>query len=145
VTSKADRLFAEVDRQLAEVRAAADGLMTRSAWLLTAATLAAGLLGARIQQGKDTNLEPSLWSLAVAIALGLATVVIGLSTGPDPIQLGQWIYQPGDEATTKLYEAKLTVLGVNLRNLAIMTYGIYLEVVAVAIAVALAMYKVAVT
>jgi hypothetical protein len=91
LASLTDRLFSEVDRQLAEVRDFADGVATRAGLLVSASALTAGLLGSQLATIKDE------WpAIAALVALGGATLfgifvfAPGLTAGPAAAALGNW-------------------------------------------------------
>ena len=64
-----DRLHAELDRQLAEVRTACDGLATRSGLLIAAIAAVAAVFAPRIDPQHHWDLL-----LVTAIVLGVATL-----------------------------------------------------------------------
>ena len=78
-----DRLHAEVDRQLAEVRAACDGLATRAGLLIAAAGVVAAILAARIVPGHhQVLLVLTLVAFGVSIVAGGVTLMPWLKVGP---------------------------------------------------------------
>ena len=64
-----DRLHAELDRQLSEVRAACDGLATRSGLLVAAIAAVAAVFAPRINPAHHEILL-----VLTAVALGIGTV-----------------------------------------------------------------------
>jgi hypothetical protein len=143
LASLTDRLFSEVDRQLAEVRAFADGVATRAGLLVSASALTAGLLGSQLATIKDE------WpAIAALVALGGATLfgifvfAPGLTAGPAAAALGNWAGRTasaGAAATNELYSAKLIALEANRRRLTIMRVLFYLQSMAVVISVIFAL------
>jgi hypothetical protein len=137
-----DRLHAELDRQLAEVRAACDGLATRSGLLVAAIAAVAAVLAPRINPGNH-------WVLLVltAVALGLATLsAVGtlmpwLKVGPVTTWLASWM-SGGSSATTssELYVSKATILAANLNRLLVMRTLFAVQAITTISAVGLALW-----
>jgi hypothetical protein len=65
LSSDQDGIYSEVDRQLAEVRAACDGLATRAGLLFAASGIAAALLAPSIHADRRQDLLRSRGSTAV--------------------------------------------------------------------------------
>lgn len=134
-----DRLFAEVDRQLVEVREQSTGLATRSGLLISVTAVAAAVLLANLGRVKTGDVIAFV-ALGVAALAGVVTVIPGLELGPRAIYLARWaIEHPPQQALTALYEAKLLTLEANHRRLAFMTWTFCLQGVAVLVAVLLAL------
>jgi hypothetical protein len=109
-----EHLHAELDRQLAEVRASCDGLATRSGLLVAATAAVTAVLGPRIDPARHVIL---LVLTAVALAIAIVTAVITLmpqlKEGPERIKLAGWIKKPSAETSQQLYDAKLIILSGN--------------------------------
>lgn len=87
-----DRLHAEVDRQLGEVRAACDGLATRSGLLITATGVVATLVAVRIGTSRhEVLLVLTVVALGLAALAGSATLVPWLKIGPASSSLAAWM------------------------------------------------------
>lgn len=117
-----DRLHAEVDRQLAEVRAACDGLATRSGLLVAAEAAVAALLAPRIDPARhEILLVLTIVALGVATLAAAVTLMPWLLVGPVPMSLASWM-SAGSSAVTssQLYTSKATILASNLNRLLVM-------------------------
>ena len=109
-----DRLHAELDRQLAEVRAACDGLATRSGLLVAATAAVAAVLAPRIDPARHlVLLVLTAVALAVAILTAVITLMPSLKAGPERTYLSGWIERPSARTSRQLYDAKIIVLGAN--------------------------------
>jgi hypothetical protein len=135
-TSK-DRLFAEVERQLAEVRATADGLATRAGVLLTGTALAAGLLAARLATLRSGLIVGAMIALGVATLAGGTVLVPYLKLGSTAATLRGWFDEPATPTIKALYVAKVGALEANLRRLTVMRVFFYTQGVAVVVAIVL--------
>jgi len=131
-------MFAEVDRQLAEVRAACNDIAARSGILLSATGVGAALIASRIDHLKH-GVVSAMWALGLASVLGLATLISALVTGPRPTDLMGWATGPAVASVSALWGAKVTTLEANRDRLLIMTWGLRLQSVAVLVATALAL------
>lgn len=136
-----DRLHAELDRQLSEVRAACDGLATRSGLLLAAISAIALLLGPRI----DPNRHFTLLLFAL-VAFGVAAVAAGVTLmpwtkiGPNMEALVRW-HSAGAKPTSsaELYSSKSVILNANQIRLVVMRSAFMAQAVATVCAIALAL------
>jgi hypothetical protein len=137
-TTHLDRLFAEVDRQLAEARATADGVATRAGLLISGSAVAAALLGARLPSLKGGLVIAALIVLGVATLIGGAVLVPGLKPGPQPTALCTWLSEDSERTLKELYGAKILALEGNLRRLLVMRVLFYSQGVAVGVAIGLA-------
>jgi hypothetical protein len=91
VTDLEDRIYAEIDRQLAEVRAACDGFATRAGLLIAATGIGASIFGARIGKAHSGHLLlPAFIALAVAALSGICTVIPWLKIGVVTSELEAW-------------------------------------------------------
>lgn len=129
MASRADRLHAEVDRQLTEVRSQADSLATRSGLLLSALAVGAAILGARIQRDGASGFTLSLIVFGAAALVALIPLLPNLLTGPDPSDLVSWSGTGMTEtvANSALFQAKVEALRANRRHLTTMSVGLYLQ------------------
>src|ERR1700759_5110959 len=99
-----ERLHAELDRQLAEVRAACDGLATRSGLLVAATAAVAAVLAPRIEPARHLILLVlTAVALAVAIVTAVITLMPSLIAGPQRTYLSGWIEKPSAKTSRQLY------------------------------------------
>ncbi|MDT0351654.1 hypothetical protein [Pseudonocardia charpentierae] len=92
MTTLADRLFVELDRQLAEVRTIADGLAARSGILVSANALAAGLLGTRFDELAQLPLTVvSLVLFGLGATFGFAAIAPSMYVGMSISRLTYWL------------------------------------------------------
>jgi len=117
-----DRLHAELDRQLAEVRAACDGLATRSGLLVAAIAAVALLLGPRIEPSRhEILLVATLIVFGIATVAAAVTLMPWLKVGPETVSLVSWMSGLASAATSsELYTSKAVILTANLRRLVVM-------------------------
>lgn len=136
-----DRLHAELDRQLEEVRAACDGLATRSGLLIAAIAAVAAVLAPRIDPKHH-------WDVLVgtAIALGISTVagtsvlMPWLRIGPVTEVLQDWINTASAQTSSQLFLAKNTILGANQRRMTVIRTLFTIQAIATIVAVGLALW-----
>lgn len=135
-----DRLNAEVDRQLGEIRTACDGLATRAGLLITATGVGAAVIAARIGNLRS-GLTPALWALGVATALGILVLSPWLKIGPVATSLQAW-KSGGSSASTSsmLYDAKIALLGANVQRLTVMRTLFALQTFTTVVATGLALW-----
>jgi hypothetical protein len=130
-----DYLFAELDRQLNQTQQHANTQAQRCGLAITASALAAALFVVNFDSIKGGEIA-SLCLFGVATLIGLGALVPALVVGPSPAKLAAWAtMQPSRDATTALYDGKVTALEANLRRLAFMSSAFYLQVVSVVAAV----------
>ena len=137
-----DRLHAELDRQLAEVRAASDGLATRSGLLVAAISAIALLLGPRIDTARHlVLLVVTVIALGIAALTAAATLVPWLKVGPTATSLVRWMSVGSSAATSsELYTSKGTILEANLARLEMMRIFFVIQGIASMSAVGLALW-----
>jgi hypothetical protein len=133
-----DRLFAEVDRQLAEVRTMADGLATRAGVLMSGSALVAGLLGTRLPMLQLGWAVAALVGLGIATVLGALVLVPNLVLGPMPVTLTGWLGQDAQRTLEELFGAKVLALEGNATRLARMRVLFYFQTGSVVVAIGLA-------
>lgn len=138
MASHTDRLFSEVDRQLAEVRATADGVATRAGLLISGSAVAAALLGPRLPSLTGGLAIAALIVLGVATLIGGAVLTPALKPGPMPSTLRGWLGEEPKHTLKELYGAKVIALEANLRRLLVMRVLFYSQGVAVSVAIGLA-------
>jgi hypothetical protein len=141
VTVHDDRLHAEVDRQLAEVRAACDGLATRSGLLIAATGVGAAILAARISAGHhEVLLVLTFVALGVATLSGAAALMPSLKVGPLVTSLQMWM-SSGSSSTTssKLYDSKIVILASNMDRWLVMHVLFAIQAITTIAAVGLAL------
>lgn len=137
----ADLLYAEVDRQLSEVRAAADGVATRSGLLVGAAGVAGAVFAPRIQAGHHQSLlVVTLTAFAVTILAGAIALMPWLKTGPRPIWLAAWIVRPSARTSAELNDDKIAILDSNLRRLQTIRTFFAIQAATTLVAVGLALW-----
>jgi hypothetical protein len=139
VADRTDRMFDEVDRQLEFVRAQAEGLATRAGILFSVAAVATAVLAARIDELKH-GLVISLWTLGLAILLGVAVLIPLLARGPGITNLSAWALEQDESvALSKLYAAKTLTLDGNRARVTVMTVLFYLQAAAAVASVGIAL------
>lgn len=136
-----DRLHAELDRQLAEVRAACDGLATRSGLLVAATAAVAAVVAPRIDPARH---EILLVLMAVALGIATLTAVVTLmpwlKIGPLTMSLTSWMSRGASGTTSSaLYDSKAIILAGNLNRLLTMRIFFAIQAVATVCAVGLAL------
>lgn len=136
-----DRLHAELDRQLAEVRAACDGLATRSGLLVAAIAAVAAVFAPRIDPHRHEILL-----VLTAVALGIATVAAivtlmpWLKIGPLTMKLTAWMSAgPKPRTSSELYDSKAVILAGNMNRLLTMRIFFSVQAIATGFAVGLAL------
>jgi hypothetical protein len=142
VSVRADRMFAEVDRQLAEVRATANDVAARSGLLLTASGVSAAITVARFDKLKHGPVA-ALMPLVVALLLGVFTLVPGLATGPSITELDDWMKGRGVPSVGKLYESKVLALRLNRARVKAMVVVFGFQALAVMTALVIGYFEVA--
>lgn len=136
-----DRLHAEADRQLAEVRAACDGLATRSGLLIAAAAAVAAIMAPRIQVGHhEILLVLALVALGVATLAAAVTLMPWLKIGPRATSLASWASGGSSGRTSSLlYDDKIVILTANLNRLLAMRIFFAVQALTTIAAVGLAL------
>lgn len=136
-----DRLHAELDRQLAEVRTACDGLATRSGLLIAAIAAVAAVFAPRIdpQHHWDLLLVTAI-VLGVATLAGAAVLMPWLTIGPVTEVLQDWINTASAQTSSQLYLAKNTILGANQSRLVLMRTLFTIQAIVTIVAVGLALW-----
>lgn len=136
-----DRLQAEVDRQLGEVRAACDGLATRSGLLIAAAAAVALILGPRVQVSHhETLLVLSLIGFGLAAITAAVTLMPWLKIGVLPVSLARWGNIGTAETSSQLYDGKVVILTANLNRLLAMRIFFAIQAITTIVAVGLALW-----
>ena len=129
VTVHEDRLHAEVDRELDEIRRSCDGLATRSGLLITATGIAVPIVAARLATVHSLQpvLADALLALGIATVLGILTLVPSLTIGPRAPFLQLWMAIGSSPRTSSLlYEAKVALVkGGTLRHAVMETLFIF--------------------
>jgi hypothetical protein len=134
-------LHGEIDRQLADVRAACDGLATRSGLLIAASGVAAAVFAPRVQVGHHQSLlVVTLLIFAIATLSGGIILVPWLQVGPRPTSLAGWVVVPTQATSAALYDTKLTVLDGNLGRMQLMRIFLVIQAVTTLSAVGLALW-----
>lgn len=136
-----DRLHAEVDRQLAEVRAACDGLATRAGLLIAAAGVVAAILAPRIVAGHhQVLLVLTLVAFGGSVVAGALTLMPWLKVGPLTTSLASSMSSgPSSRTSSMLYDEKIVILTSNLNRMLVMRIFFAFQAVATAAAAGLAL------
>jgi hypothetical protein len=135
-----ERLYAELDRQLAEVRTACDGLATRSGLLIAAIAAVGAVLAPRIDPARhEVLLVLTAVALGISVLAGAATIMPWLKIGPVAVVLQDWIRGASATTSSQLYLAKNTILGANKGRLLIMRTLFTIQAIATICAVGLAL------
>jgi hypothetical protein len=135
-----DRLHAEVDRQLGEVRAACDGLATRSGLLIAGAAAVAAILAPRVQAGHhEVLLVLALVAFGVATIAAAVTLMPWLKIGALPTSLARWGSRATVESSAQLYDGKVMILMSNLSRLQAMRIFFAIQAITTIAAVGLAL------
>jgi len=136
-----DRLHAELDRQLAEVRTACDGLATRSGLLVAGIAAVAAVFAPRIDPKQHWDLlVAAAIALGIAVLAGASVLMPWLKIGPVTEVLQEWINHASAQTSSQLYLAKNTILGANLRRLTAMRTLFTIQAIATIVAVGLALW-----
>lgn len=136
-----DRLHAELDRQLAEVRTACDGLATRSGLLVAAIAAVAAVLAPRVDPARhETLLVLTAVALGIATLTGAATIMPFLKVGPERTYLASWVSGGTSTRSSRpLYDAKIVILAGNQNRLLVMRTLFTVQAIATVSAVGLAL------
>jgi hypothetical protein len=136
-----ERLHAELDRQLAEVRAACDGLATRSGLLVAATAAVAAVLAPRINPAHhEILLVLTVVALGLATVAAVVTLMPWLKLGPGTSSLAGWMgRRPEGWASSALYDSKMIILGANLNRLLVMRTFFAAQAIATVCAAGLAL------
>ncbi len=136
-----DRLHAELDRQLAEVRAACDGLATRSGLLVAATAAVAAVMAPRIDPARHLILLViTLIVLGIATLTAVVTLMPWLKIGPRPMSLTGWMNRgASDETSSALFDSKAIILDGNLDRLLVIRISFTVQAIATVCAAGLAL------
>ncbi len=136
-----DRLHAEIDRQLGDVRAACDGLATRSGLLVAATGVGAAILAARIGvHHHEVLLVLALVGLAIATLSGAAVLTPSLKIGPVPTSLVGWMGgTPSPTTSSLLFDTKIVILAANMNRWLVMRVLFAIQAAATIVAIGLAL------
>ena len=136
-----DRLHAEVDRQLAETRAACDGLATRSGLLIAASAAAAAIVGANIHVGHhEVLLVLMLVAFGLTTIAAVVTLMPWLKIGPLATSLSAWASgSPSARTSSLLYDSKVVILMADLNRLLAMRIFFAIQAITTVAAVGLAL------
>lgn len=137
-----DRLHAELDRQLAEVRAACDGLATRSGLLVAAIAAVAAIVAPRINPDHhEILLVVTLIALGIATLSAAVTLMPWLKIGPVSTSLVGWLSGGSSPRTSRqLYDSKVVILGGNLNRLLVMRIFFAIQALTAIFAAGLALW-----
>jgi hypothetical protein len=141
VSAHDDRLHAEADRQLAETRAAYDGLALRSGLLVAAGAAIAAILAPRVRAGHhEVLLVLALIAFGLSTLAAAVTLMPWLRIGPLATSLASWAAGGSSERTSSLlYDAKLVILMANLSRLLAARIFFSIQALATVVAVGLAL------
>jgi hypothetical protein len=143
VTVHEDRLHAEVDRELDEIRSSCDGLATRSGLLIAATGVAVPIVAARLttMHKLGPGLAGALLALGIATLLGILTVLPSLAIGPRASSLQLWMSIGSSPRTSSLlYDAKVALVRGGALRLAVMQTFFALQALATVTALALGLW-----
>jgi hypothetical protein len=143
VAADADELLhAELDRQLAEVRTACDGLATRSGLLVAAIAAVAAVLAPRINPAHhEILLVCTSIVLGIATLAGVATISPWLRVGPAGEVLQDWLRTTTSiDTPSALYLSKNVILGANQRRMSVMRTIFLIQAIATIAAAGLALW-----
>jgi hypothetical protein len=130
-----DRLHAELDRQLGEIRDACDDLATRAGLLLTATGIGVAIVAARLGELGPRS-EGALWAVAIATAFGIITLSPWLKIGPRASSLQRWMSGGANvRSSSLLYDFKVALLEANTIRLTVMRTCFMFQAVATIVAV----------
>lgn len=136
-----DRLHAELDRQLAEVRTACDGLATRSGLLIAAIAAVAAVLAPRVDPSRHgTLLIFTAVTLGIATLAGASTLMPWLKIGPVTVVLQDWIRRSSPDTSSQLYLSKNTILDANQHRMVVMRTLFTIQAIATIVAAGLALW-----
>jgi hypothetical protein len=136
-----DRLHAELDRQLAEVRTTCDGLATRSGLLVAAIAAVAAVFSPRIDpKHHEILLICTAIALGAAVLVGISVLMPLLKIGPATEVLQDWINTASPQTSSQLYLAKNTMLGANQRRMIRMRTLFAAQAIVTIVAVGLALW-----
>jgi hypothetical protein len=128
VTDRLDFMFAEVDRQLEEVREQCNAVATRVGLLISASAVSATVLVANLDEIKGGEITAFVL-LGVSTLVGILALLPGLEIGPEPFRVSSWaVSHPPNQAVTALFDAKQLSLVANRRRLDFMARAFYLQV-----------------
>ena len=136
-----DRLHAELDRQLAEVRAACDGLATRSGLLVAAIAAVAAVFAPRVNPAHhEILLVLTAVTLGIATLAGAVMLMPWLKIGPLAMSLTSWMSAGSSGKTSSaLYDGKAVILVANSNRLLVMRVFFSVQAIATVCAVGLAL------
>jgi DNA-binding transcriptional LysR family regulator len=140
VTTRDDRMFNELDRQLEDVREQASALAGRSTLILAVTAVAATVLSSRIQR-ESADYSLALWPLGVALIASIVSMAPNLKLGPLNAELARLALSttPAAQAVSQLYYVKLATLEANKTRLAVATWAFYVTLVAAVVAIVMAL------
>lgn len=134
-------LHAELDRQLAEVRTACDGLATRSGLLVAAIAAVAAVFAPRIDPARhEILLICTAIVLGIATLAGAVTLMPWMKIGPATTVLQDWIRSASPDTSSQLYLSKNTILDANQGRLLAMRIFFSIQAIATIVAVGLALW-----
>jgi len=134
-------LHSELDRQLAEVRTACDGVATRAGLLFAAVAAVAAVLAPRINPSHhEILLVCTAIMLGIATLAGAVTLMPWLKIGPVTTVLQDWSRTPSQNTSSQLYLSKNTILDANQGRLLAMRIFFSVQAVATIVAVGLALW-----
>jgi len=135
-------LHAELDRQLAEVRAACDGLATRSGLLIAGVAAVAAVFAVRVDPKHHVILlVVTAVAFAAAIVAAFFTIYPGLAIGPVPVELQDWIRTASEpDRPIQLFLAKNAMLDANKDRMGVMRIWFVIQGIATIATVVLALW-----
>lgn len=136
-----DRLYGEIDRQLAEVRAGCESLATRSGLLIAATGVGTAILAGHIDNGHhEVLLVMTLAALGIATLSGAAALMPSLKVGPLVASLAGWTGgTPSSTTSNLLYDSKIVILTSNLNRWLVMRVLFAIQAITTITAIGLAL------
>jgi hypothetical protein len=146
MTADLDAILGEIDRQLLDIRAAADGIATRAGLLFAAAGVAAAVLAPAVQPGHvRVLLIAALAVLAASLLAGVLAVMPWLQLGLGASWLTSALGHPTRRTTSMLHDGKAIILAGNydrLRNMRVaFTVQAFATIIAAGLALSYAAWK----
>jgi transposase-like protein len=134
-------IVAEVDRQLADVRAAAGELATRASLLLAGIGVAAAVIAGHGSAEPYSRI--ALWSLIAASAPSVITLgPSNILAGGNPDYLATLVTRDKEHSVRVMLNIKLVVLSANRNRITVMTIFFWIQSIAVTTAIIFAVISV---
>jgi hypothetical protein len=140
VTADLTAILDEIDRQLLDVRAAADGLATKAGLLFAAAGVAAAVLAPAVHPGHyQALLILAVAGLALSLLAGVIAVMPWIQMGPKTSWLISSLGSPTPRTTSLIQDSKATILDGNYSRLTTMRVAFTIQAFATVVSAGLAL------